>query len=210
MDQPERQPLERSDRQSMGTPPVSDMDAVRLVDVLGSGYQRRPVERGCQWPLSRDHFFFLDFTGGLKPYLLHEMDNHMGAVTKVDYAPSTRFYLEDQKRPETRWKTTLAVPVHVVARVEVIDQFSQGQAHHRIPLSPRLLGRRRARVPRLRHGGAARYRVVRRVRQQRVTWRRGAVSRKVDRQYFSPPTLTKTWFHQGPVGDEFGDWQELD
>ena len=27
---------------------------------------------------------------------------------------------------------------------------------------------------------------------------------------FSPPTLTKTWFHQGPVGEEFGDWQEKD
>lgn len=32
---------------------------------------------------------------------------------------------------------------------------------------------------------------------------------KVERRNFSPPTLTKTWFHQGPVGDEF-DWQVLD
>ena len=29
-------------------------------------------------------------------------------------------------------------------------------------------------------------------------------------EYFSPPTLTKTWFHQGPVGDEFGEWEEVD
>jgi len=27
---------------------------------------------------------------------------------------------------------------------------------------------------------------------------------------FSPPLETRTWFHQGPVGDEFGDWYELD
>jgi hypothetical protein len=27
---------------------------------------------------------------------------------------------------------------------------------------------------------------------------------------FSPPLETRTWFHQGPVGDEFGDWQEAD
>ena len=27
---------------------------------------------------------------------------------------------------------------------------------------------------------------------------------------FSPPTETRTWFHQGPVGDAFGDWQEPD
>jgi RHS repeat-associated protein len=29
-------------------------------------------------------------------------------------------------------------------------------------------------------------------------------------KHFSPPLLTKTWFHQGPVDDETGDWQELD
>ena len=29
-------------------------------------------------------------------------------------------------------------------------------------------------------------------------------------RHFSPPTLTKTWFHQGPVGEEFGDWAEID
>jgi RHS repeat-associated protein len=27
---------------------------------------------------------------------------------------------------------------------------------------------------------------------------------------FSPPTETRTWFHQGPVGDEFGEWEEID
>ena len=25
----------------------------------------------------------------------------------------------------------------------------------------------------------------------------------------SPPTCTKTWFHQGPIGEEFGNWAEL-
>ena len=38
-----------------------------------------------------------------------------------------RFYLEDQKRPATRWKTTLPFPVQVVSRVEVIDDFSKGK-----------------------------------------------------------------------------------
>ena len=71
--------------------------------------------------------FFLDLTGGVKPYLLTEMDNHIGALTRVEYAPSTRFYLEDEKRPETRWKTPLPFPVQVVARVEVIDEISGGK-----------------------------------------------------------------------------------
>ena len=48
-------------------------------------------------------------------------------MTRVGYAPSTQFYLEDQKRPETRWKTPLPFPVQVVARVEVIDEISRGK-----------------------------------------------------------------------------------
>src|SRR6266567_3512371 len=80
-----------------GTPPVSDMDAVRLDDILGTGI------RGVLWSRdatgsSRANMFFLDFSGGIKPYLLNEMDNHMGAVTRVAYASSTRFYLEDEKQ----------------------------------------------------------------------------------------------------------------
>ena len=47
-----------------GTPPVSDIDAVRLVDVLGSGISGVLWSRdanGC-----RASMFFLDFTGGLE------------------------------------------------------------------------------------------------------------------------------------------------
>ena len=74
-----------------------------------------------------DHYFFLDLTGGMKPYLLAEMDNNMGAVTKVRYAPSTQFYLEDESERATRWRTTLPFPVQVVAQVEVIDEISGGK-----------------------------------------------------------------------------------
>jgi hypothetical protein len=110
----------------VGTPPVTDMDAVLLVDMLGSGIS------GMLWSsdasvTSRKHMFFLDFTGGIKPYLLHEMDNHLGAVTKVEYAPSTKFYVKDRVNSKTRWKTPLPFPVHVVARVEVIDDISRGK-----------------------------------------------------------------------------------
>ena len=35
-------------------------------------------------------------------------------------------------------------------------------------------------------------------------------SPKLNGRDFSPPLLSKTWFHQGPVGDEFGEWEELD
>ena len=59
--------------------------------------------------------------------------------------------------PATRWRTTLPFPVHVVARVEVHDADLVRPADHRVPLPPRLLGRRRAGVPRVRDGRATRH-----------------------------------------------------
>ena len=82
LDQPGRQRLERSDRHH-GTPPLTDVDAVRLADMLGTG------TAGVLWTFDqigaapRATYQFLDLTGGVKPYLLEQMDNHMGAVTRV-------------------------------------------------------------------------------------------------------------------------------
>jgi YD repeat-containing protein len=199
-----------SDRvEILGTPRVSDMDSVRLADMLATGIS------GVLWSadfngLSRRHVFFLDFTGGVKPYLLNEMDNHIGAVTKVEYAPSTRFYVEDEKKLQTRWKTPLPFPVQVVSKVEVIDHFSQGKLTTEY---------------RYHHGdwdgGEREFRGFGTVEQldtetfetYNEAGLHGAATafvRLKDRKHFSPPTLTKTWFHQGPVGDEFGPWEELD
>jgi Insecticide toxin TcdB middle/N-terminal region/FG-GAP-like repeat len=71
-----------------GTPPVTDATAVRLADMLGTGTE------GILWTYDFGAFAdstykFLDLTGGVKPYVLNQMDNHMGAVTKVTYAAST-------------------------------------------------------------------------------------------------------------------------
>jgi hypothetical protein len=106
-----------------GTPRASTQDAVRLVDLLGTGVA------GLLWSRDADGSgrpanFFLDFTGGVKPYLLVQMDNHIGAVTQVAYRPSTEFYLEDTTPGARGWRTTLPFPVHVVAKVEVADTFS--------------------------------------------------------------------------------------
>lgn len=191
-----------------GTPPVSDMDAVRLTDMLGSGISGVLWSRDFGGP-SRQSMSFLDFTGGVKPYLLNEMDNHIGAVTRVGYASSTNFYVEDQKKLATRWITPLPFPVQVVAKVEVIDYFSKGKLtteyryHH---------GYWDGAEREFRGFGMVEQRDTESFEKYDNSGLHGeeAFFAKVDRQYFSPPTLSKTWFHQGPVGDEFGDWQELD
>jgi RHS repeat-associated protein len=189
-----------------GTPPVTDMDAVRLVDLFGNGVA------GVLWSadagLARTHMFFLDFTGGSKPYLLNEMDNHTGSLTRVSYAPSTRFYLEDQKRRETRWQTPLPFPVQVVARVEVLDALSGGKLTTRYAYH---------------HGywdGVEReFRGFGRVEQRDTEvfaddsssgWQPDRPFEGRELETFSPPLETRTWFHQGPIEDESGEWLESD
>jgi hypothetical protein len=180
---------------------LTDVDGVRLIDMLGTGmagllWTADPVQGGGS------HYRFLDFTNGTKPYLLDQVDNHRGAVTRVRYAPTTDFYLADATKPETRWKTPLPFPVQVVAAVEVVDQVSRGK------LSTRY---------RYHHGywdGAEReFRGFGMVEQlDTESFDRfnssglpGTEARfdRVSRAQFSPPTLTKTWFHLGPTGDEF-------
>lgn len=191
-----------------GTPSVSDIDAVRLTDLLGGGIA------GVLWTRdaigANDHYFFLDLTGGAKPYLLNYMDNHLGAVTEVSYRPSTYFYLTDQKNPETQWRTPLPFPVQVVERVTVRDALSGGVLTTEY---------------RYHHGywdGAEReFRGFGMVEQLDTEIFDGYTGRALssnpqtlqallDKTSFSPPLLTRVWFHQGPVGEEFGDWQELD
>ncbi len=189
-----------------GTPPVTDMDAVRLVDLLGRGIG------GLLWSadangLAPAKLFFLDFTGGVKPYLLAEMNNHMGAVTRIKYAPSTQFYLADLPRPETRWQTTLPFPVQVVAQVEVIDRISQGKLttayryHH---------GYWDGAEREFRGFGLVEQLDTETIEPYHAPGLSGADFSAVAAPHFCPPTLTKTWFHQGPVGPEFGAWAEFD
>jgi RHS repeat-associated protein len=186
-----------------GTPPVTDVDGLRLVDLLGSGIA------GVLWStnvgkLGPRNFMFLDFTGGIKPYLLGEMNNHLGATTTVEYKPSTHFYLQDERKASTRWRTPLPFPVQVVAKVEVIDDISKGRLtteyryHHGYWDGAEREFRGFGMVEQLDSELFIQY-------EQLPT--AGDEFEAVSEVHFSPPTLTKTWFHLGPVGPEYGDWK---
>lgn len=185
-----------------GTPSVTDQDSARLIDLLGTG------TAGILWvraPLiGRRDLFFLDLTGGSKPYLLTQMDNHLGAQTRVSYAPSTRYFLQDEKNQALRWTAPLPFPVQVVARTEIIDQIS---------------GSRLVSEFSYHHGywdGADReFRGFGRVDQRDSEkfldyYQRSTGFDKVSEGYFAPPIETRHWFHQGPQGDAFGIWSEAD
>jgi RHS repeat-associated protein len=186
-----------------GTPGVTNEDAIRLVDLLGSGvsgilWSSDKVEPG------RPNYFFLDLTGGVKPYLLRGMHNNLGAETRVEYRPSTQFYLDDRRRGSTPWNTTLPFPVQTVARVEVMDALSGGRLvtsytyHHGYW-----------------DGHEREFRGFGRVEQLDAetfadSAGSGGAAGAPPQHTYSPPLLSKSWFHQGPVENEDGTWQELD
>ena len=194
-----------------GTPAVNTMVTVRLLDLLGTGVP------GLLWTRDADgsgrpQHFFLDFTGGSKAYLLDRMVNNLGAVTEVTYASSTKFYLRDQASPDARWRTTLPFPVQVVERVTVIDELSDGRLTAEY---------------RYHHGywdGVGReFRGFGMVEQLDTEVFESYIGRALqsnsdglDRMLLqqptsSPPLLTRTWFHQGPVDPaDDGPWTEYD
>ncbi len=108
-----------------GTPLPTQATDVRIVDLFGAG------TAGVLWSdAARDRvadYWFLDLVDGQKPYLLGRIDNNTGAVTEIDYRSSCVDYLRDRSRRETRWRTALPIPVHVVAEIRVTDHFSGNQ-----------------------------------------------------------------------------------
>jgi RHS repeat-associated protein len=67
---------------------------------------------------------YIDLTGGVKPHLLTNMINNLGAQRTLNYAPSTKFYVQD-RAAGTPWLTRLPFPVHVVERVQTDDAVSR-------------------------------------------------------------------------------------
>ncbi len=106
-------------------PRVDDLTSIVPTDLLGNGTaclvwsSSLPGDRAS--PMR-----FVNLMGAHKPHLLVKTANNLGAETRVDYAPSTKFYLQD-KRDGRPWITRLPFPVHVVERVETYDRISRNR-----------------------------------------------------------------------------------
>jgi RHS repeat-associated protein len=105
-----------------GTPLAPDVEAVRFVDLFGTGTATLVWTADFAFQPG-GNYKALDICGGVKPHLLIEMANNLGVTTRVQYAPSTKFQIADRAagRP---WATALPFPVHVVEKVETIDHIS--------------------------------------------------------------------------------------
>jgi RHS repeat-associated protein len=176
-------------------PKVDEIVSIAPADLLGNG-------TACLvWssPLPGDgqqQMRYVNLMGKQKPHLLIKTTNNLGAETHVQYAPSTKFYLQD-KRDGKPWITKLPFPVHVVEKVMVKDKwrntrFATTYSYH--------------------HGyfdGIEReFRGFGRVEQIDVEtygeFASGNVSSRYitdDQTLYQPPVKTVTWFHTGAALD---------
>ena len=200
----------------MNTPAVFNPNDLRIVDILGTG------QPGVLWSMAatdgrHGKMYFLDFTNNNKPYVLEEMNNNMGSITRVEYGSSIYHYLRDEKNPITRWKTELPFPVQVVNRVEVLDLLSGGKLATEYNYHNGYWdGAERE------FRGFAQVDTVDTETFERFTSTalsnlfNGSIDNNLNSpdhltsEQYTPPVLTKSWFYPGPVGEDFTRWHEVD
>ena len=174
-------------------PTADELSTVQVIDLLGTGTACL-VWSSSLASQSAVPLRYVDLMSGSKPHLLIRARNNLGAETRVTYAPSTRFYVADEEagRP---WVTRLPFPVQVVERVETIDWIGRNRlvtrhAYHH--------GYFDAYEREFRGFGLVESWDTEEFRDDTefddgdfVNW---------DQHSWSPPVLTRTWFHTGAFG----------
>jgi RHS repeat-associated protein len=178
-------------RQLSVFPRIDDAVSIVPIDLLGNGTTclvwSSPLPGDARRPMR-----YVDLMGGRKPHLLIGVRNNLGAETRVEYAASTRYYLQDRAAGKP-WITRLPFPVHTVERVETYDRIS---------------GNRFVTRSAYHHGyydGVEREFRGFGVVEHCDTEEFGTVpddatssaATNLDEASFVPPVLTRTWFHTG-------------
>lgn len=172
-------------------PRVDDLVNIAPMDLLGNGtcclVWSSPLPGDARRPLR-----YVNLMGGCKPHLLVGVKNNLGAETRVEYVPSTRFYLQD-KRDGKPWATRLAFPVQVVERVETYDRVSGNrfvsryQYHH---------GYFDGEEREFRGFGMVEQRDTEEIASVTAA-AATSTGTNLDAASYVPPVLTRTWFHTG-------------
>ncbi|MBE0540506.1 MAG: VCBS repeat-containing protein [Verrucomicrobia bacterium] len=105
-----------------GLPVVSSAAAVRWADLNGNGTTDLIYSDSQATPRLQMVELGELVSGGLTPNVLTRIDNGIGMTTRIEYAPSTRFALEDAAAGNP-WPDALPFPVTVVAGVAVSDSL---------------------------------------------------------------------------------------
>jgi RHS repeat-associated protein len=169
-------------------PTADDLERVSVVDLLGKGTAclvwSSPLASQKHAPIR-----YVDLMASGKPHLMTKMDNGLGMITRVEYAPSTQFYLDD-RRAGPPWVTKLPFPVHCVARVVTTEAVT---------------GTTLVQHYRYHHGfydGVEReFRGFGMVEQEDTesfaAYQLTAKGNVIEQDLHNPVVLTRTWFHTG-------------
>ena len=106
-------------------PPTDTLSRAAVVDLLGNGTACLVWSSALPGETTRP-MRYVDLMGGRKPHLLIRCANNLGAETRIEYASSTFFYLDDERRGDP-WLTRLPFPVQVVRRVITEDLVSRSR-----------------------------------------------------------------------------------
>ncbi|HMY21537.1 MAG TPA: toxin TcdB middle/N-terminal domain-containing protein, partial [Polyangium sp.] len=177
--------------------PTQDaLSTISVLDLLGTG--TACLVWSSPWNgVARPPMRYIDLMNSTKPYLMTSVKNNMGAETKMQYASSTKFYLEDLKAGKP-WVTRLSFPVHVLERTETYDAIrktrfvSTYKYHHGYYDAPEREFRG--------------FGLVEQFDAESYSADRGkglfTDAIPVDEEFHIPPILTKTWFHTGAFVDQ--------
>ncbi|RKK82854.1 hypothetical protein BFJ68_g16267 [Fusarium oxysporum] len=111
-----------SERKLVSIPFLDNSSVLSIIDLLGNGTQCLV----CSSPLPCDApspMRYVDIFRNKKPHLLTKVTNNLGSETCIHYAPSTKFYVEDNRSGQP-WITRLPFPVQCVESVETFDSIS--------------------------------------------------------------------------------------
>ncbi|MEG3632730.1 SpvB/TcaC N-terminal domain-containing protein [Micromonospora palythoicola] len=174
-----------------GVPTPDRVTGAALIDLLGVGTAclvwSTPPPAGGRTPLR-----YLDLMGGVKPHLLIGYDNGLGAQVRIEYRPSTAFYLEDEARGRP-WATRLPFPVQCAYRVTTTDRvretvFVRRTSYHDGCYDPR---EREFRG----------FGLVETQDTESYDSFAGAANAS-DPSLHQPPVLTRSWYHTGSLAGE--------
>ncbi|XEC94318.1 SpvB/TcaC N-terminal domain-containing protein [Paenibacillus tarimensis] len=169
-------------------PELHNQSKITVADLLGNGVAcivwSSPLSKDARAPLQ-----YIDLMNGKKPHLMISYKNNLGKEVKLEYTPSTTFYIDD-KLAGRPWITKLHFPVHCISQTETRDRIS---------------GHRFVSSYRYHHGyydhAEREFRGFGMVEQTDSElfdhWVKGEASNIVDQTLHQEPVITKSWFHTG-------------
>lgn len=111
--------------------PFSTLDQINFADILGNGTSCLVFTKITPVPIQYWYNFAGETQAGngewvqsIKPYLLCNIENHLGTLTTIKYSTSSRYAMQDKLKGRP-WPTVLPFPVQVVEEINTYDKISE-------------------------------------------------------------------------------------